>query len=46
MEPASPTATKYSNCLSVKRSGVKRSGMGRYDAGSAAAIKPWVSLDI
>ncbi len=34
MEPASPTATKYSNCLSVKRS-----AMGSYDARLGAAIK-------
>src|SRR3569832_375213 len=35
IEPASPTATKYSSCLSVKRS-----GMGCYDARLVAAIKP------
>src|SRR5262245_62086118 len=39
MEPASPTATKYSNCLSVKRS-----TMGDYDARLGAAIKSWGQL--
>lgn len=41
MEPASPTATKYSSCLRVKRS-----GMAGYVASFGALIKASAFLNI